>query len=638
MAGASSFAQAAESLRAAPDSFSGRFAESPLPGGVAEVVRFLFSVPQWIQVGGAILGVLVALLLLVWLWRRRRPIWQWIVTRPRSTRIALAAGAAVLLLVGVGAGATGWNYMQHDNGFCTGCHVMGPAYQKFVESEHQKLSCHNCHQQSIFASTRQLYFWVADRPMDIRPHSKVPDAICEQCHDTGRDSVWQHVKETAGHRTHLESDSSALRDVKCVTCHGLEVHRFLPVDSTCGQAGCHIGTQIGMGRMAEQTELHCATCHQFTAEVPRLATRDSAAGTLRPGMRQCFGCHAMQAVLADFDPARDPHGGTCGTCHNPHTQRTVDEPKRRCATSGCHDDWRAVPFHLSPNHRSRTSDCTLCHVPHRARVDASDCAGCHREVQRRVRRQLPLPFDTTRAMQRISGVPPPPAPLRHQVKGKGDAPPFDVAAVEPAPADTFEHRRHQRLACITCHTVATGRGRLTFERPRGCQICHHQAPLAGRCAACHAAAEVAQPRQVTVTVAVDGHAARPRSVPFDHETHAKILCATCHATPVTLTLPDSTAACASCHEDHHGATRACAACHAVDLPAGAHAPPVEAHAGCDACHTPSIVALLVPDRPLCGACHASQARDHYPQRECTVCHLQTSPEEYRARLRRAHDS
>ena len=30
--------------------------ESPLPGGVADGVRFFFHVPRWIQIGGAILA------------------------------------------------------------------------------------------------------------------------------------------------------------------------------------------------------------------------------------------------------------------------------------------------------------------------------------------------------------------------------------------------------------------------------------------------------------------------------------------------------------------------------------------------------------------------------------------------------
>ncbi|MBI1967753.1 MAG: hypothetical protein HYS40_07170, partial [Gemmatimonadetes bacterium] len=420
--GAGSFS-GPDTLRAAGDTVSAPVVESPLPGGAADVVRFfLQTVPQWAQIAGAVVGVGVAITVVVLLWRRRAGIREWFRTRGRRLKLALAGSAAVVVLGAAALGGASWNYMQHDNGFCTGCHVMGPAYQRFVESEHDTLSCHDCHRQSIFASVRQLYFWVAERPAEIGPHSPVSTAVCSQCHVTGQPQMWQRIAETAGHRTHLESDSSALKNVQCVTCHGLEVHRFVPVDSTCGQANCHVNQAIGMGKMAQQTSLHCVTCHQFTAEVPKLATRDSASGTLVPGTTQCFSCHEMKQVLVEFDPARDPHAGTCGMCHNPHRQQSVAEAKQSCATAGCHADWRNIPFHSGLRHRNVGRECTLCHQQHAARVDPSDCAGCHQAVRERARGRVkpPLPFDTTRAIGEVSRAPDA-EPARP--KGKGDAPP-----------------------------------------------------------------------------------------------------------------------------------------------------------------------------------------------------------------------
>jgi hypothetical protein len=69
----------------------------------------------------------------------------------------------------------------------------------------------------------------------------------------------------------------------------------------------------------------------------------------------------------------------------------------------------------------------------------------------------------------------------------------------------------------------------------------------------------------------------------------------------------------------------------------AHAPPREAHVGCDACHAPEIVARLTPDRPFCLTCHAAQ-REHRADRECTVCHFQMEPAAFQAHLRRAEDA
>ncbi|HXL34041.1 MAG TPA: hypothetical protein VN953_03920 [Gemmatimonadales bacterium] len=599
----------------------------PLPGGVAAVVRFVFSLPSWLQIAGFVAGLAVAAALLVLLWRRRATIRQWVVTRRRGAKIALATAAAAVVLGFVGFGTASWNYMQHDNGFCTGCHVMGPAYRRFTQSEHESLSCHNCHEQSLFASMRQLYLWVAERPEKIGPHAKVPSEVCARCHVTGQPQIWQRIASTAGHRTHLESDSAALKKIQCVTCHGLEVHRFAPVDSTCAQSGCHVSINITMGRMRGQTSLHCATCHRFTREVPALFPRDSARGRLVPGVTECFSCHEMRRLLGEFDPARDPHAGTCGVCHNPHTQTRPRDAAATCTNAGCHSDWRKEPFHVGERHRKVVEQCTLCHQPHAAKVDPSDCAGCHAAVRERRaqvggRRLLPpLPFDTSKALRKTSWR----GPVPDRPHGKGDAVPPDPPPV--APLDTFPHDRHKSLACITCHASQRQHARLTFQPPRGCDICHHQTPAKLDCSRCHSAAELAAPRPVTVKVAVSGAPARGHSARFEHTAHRGAKCLDCHKTDVTLAAAPAVASCKACHDGHHAAARRCSACHAAnsDEAREAHAPPEHGHLACDACHAAEIVTRLVPDRALCVTCHAEQ-RDHYASRECAVCHFQATPE------------
>lgn len=379
--------------------------DSPLPGGVAEVVRFLLNtLPPWIQIGGTVVGAVAAALVARHLLTRRRAIVAWVLTRERGAKVGLAALALVLVAASAAMGKATWDYTQHDNAFCTGCHVMAPAFQRYVAlgAKHDTLSCHSCHQQSMYASLRQLYLWVAERPEKIGPHSKVQNRVCEACHATADTAKWSRIKTTAGHRVHLESDSSALDDVQCVTCHGVEIHRFRPADATCGQSGCHskASTRIVLGKMSDQTILHCTGCHAFTEDVVLLATRDSAAGVLRPGSPQCLGCHEMQLALPGFVPRLDPHGGKCGTCHNPHTDSLPVNARNSCAASGCHSDWRDAPFHAGPNHRRRASECSVCHVGHLSRVDASDCEGCHQAVRRRGRYAPPVRFDTTAALRR----------------------------------------------------------------------------------------------------------------------------------------------------------------------------------------------------------------------------------------------
>src|SRR2546430_17236283 len=114
----------------------------PLPGRVAAVLRFFLNPPQWFQIVGFIVGVIVAAIVLVLLWRRRAAIVAWIVSRPRGLKIGLAAGAAAVVLGFAAFGVVGWDYMQHNNGVCTGCHVMKVAVQRLAGSEHDSLPWH----------------------------------------------------------------------------------------------------------------------------------------------------------------------------------------------------------------------------------------------------------------------------------------------------------------------------------------------------------------------------------------------------------------------------------------------------------------------------------------------------------------
>jgi nitrate/TMAO reductase-like tetraheme cytochrome c subunit len=614
-------------------------APPPIPDPVVSVLRTIFNAPLWMWVAGLLVVVAGGVVVLRLLWTRRQAIREWVVTRNRGVKLAVVATAGVILAVLALGGTVSWNYMQHENAFCSGCHIMEGPWNKFAldAGKHSKLQCHDCHQQSLYASTRQLVLWVANRPEKIPPHSPVPDGRCEACHAVNQSEKWTRIKETAGHRTHLESDSTALDKVQCVTCHGADVHEFLPAKETCGQSGCHDQTEIRLGKMAAQTALHCNQCHQFTAEVPRLATRDSAAGTLRPASPQCLACHEMKIVLADFDADKEPHSAVCGTCHNPHTQETPQAAGKTCVEAQCHSNWRGTPFHVGTSHRRVGEQCLTCHTAHAARLDASDCVACHTKITRRAGSRLrpPLPFDTARALR-------PPAlldsRLEEPVRGKGDVPPPDLppavlpAVLPPARADSFPHARHTRLACITCHASGTQHGRLTFEAPRGCQICHHQRPQQSNCATCHTPTERAQPVPLTIDIAIRDSAARSRPVGFAHPVHDRLRCVQCHTEPVTLAPAASARACRDCHGDHHAAGRTCATCHTGARLRTAHSRDLSlSHQKCDACHNASTVALLTPDRSFCLTCHQPQ-RDHYVRGQCTTCHFLKPPAEFRSHL------
>ena len=643
--------------------------ESPLPGGVAEVVRFLLTtVPPWVQKAGVVAAFIVAVAILWFLFKHRRAILGWIFSRPTGVKGGLAA-AAIVIVAGVAwAGTVTWNYTQHSNEFCSGCHVMNVAYEKMAggESKHAKLSCHDCHQQSIYASAHQLYLWVSERPEEIEKHADVPNAVCERCHVTQDTAGWQRVASTAGHRVHLESDSGSLKDLKCVECHGTDLHRFEPVKQTCGQSGCHDQqkTAITLAKMSGQTVRHCTVCHRFTADVPALATPDSARGTLVPGASECFSCHQMRDVLPDFDERRDPHGGKCGTCHNPHTQKVAASAAKTCESSGCHSNWREEPFHVGAAHRRVALQCLTCHRAHSAKVDASSCEACHQSVRARGKFTPPLPFDTAAALRRSNITAPhkvgsssQPATVRHvqiafarfdrvdQPRSKHDALALFASPTSPPPLngvwrpppqaaapDSFSHSRHERLACLVCHETGSGHGLLTFERPRGCQICHHQAPSRSRCSSCHETAEYSAPQRATAVVTVPGYQPKPRPVEFVHSVHKESACTECHTTPVTLAPSPAKAGCRDCHDDHHTVDQTCATCHAAAQPKGAHKSLEAAHQRCDACHTATTVARLTPTRNFCGTCHLEIAKTHYPLKECTVCHFLSDPAAYRSSI------
>lgn len=209
----------------------------------------------------------------------------------------------------------------------------------------------------------------------------------------------------------------------------------------------------------------------------------------------------------------------------------------------------------------------------------------------------------------------------------------DRGEVTPlAAADSFPHERHTKLACLECHETGAGHGRLTFEPPRGCAVCHHQAPTPATCGSCHRPEQYGAVKQATVTITVPSREPRPRSVEFLHSRHVTRTCVECHTTPVTLATSPATAQCKDCHTDHHATGPTCSTCHQIADPKLEHKALDVAHQRCDACHTPKTVALLTPTRALCSTCHAPKTKDHYDALECTVCHFLAEPTAYRAKL------
>jgi hypothetical protein len=109
--------------------------------------------------------------------------------------------------------------------------------------------------------------------------------------------------------------------------------------------------------------------------------------------------------------------------------------------------------------------------------------------------------------------------------------------------------------------------------------------------------------------------ARPRGLPFSHDTHGAVACAECHRTAITLA-PNRE--CRSCHVPHHRPQATCTTCH-VPAPTGVHRENVHLSCAGSGCHDPAVAPAAAASRTLCLTCHAQQVT-HEPGRACAGCH------------------
>jgi hypothetical protein len=599
-------------------------APPPLPGGAAEIVRFFMQVPQWIQIGGVVLGVLAGIGLLVFLWLRRADVpgwlsagWGWLGELPTAVK---ALGIAVIVAgtaLGSLAGYQVYDFVEYDNRFCTGCHLMADAYVSFDESAHAELGCKDCHAQPKTESMRQLYLWVLDRPQEVGPHSPVRDARCTSCHLAETPEDWPQIAASLGHQVHLESDDPDLADIMCVSCHGVSVHVFTTADATCGE--CHEAeTDIVLGRMAAESELHCAACHDFMGDQPATLPGLPEGFALMPDGPQCQACHDMVGLLDDEELEMDPHGAVCGACHNPHTQETPEAAADTCL--GCHEGADTITVYHTGTHAPAFPNCTACHSAHGWVVDGTDCLSCHESVMEEPRS----------AWNPAGGSSNLPALLL--IHGVGNLSPdayLDSSQSVPA-ADTLPspvlHRQHEVLACIECHGREGEHGVVTVRTPRECAQCHHDPARGYDCADCHSADELAPTREVTAAMDLTvWDISRTRDLPFRHDTHETFNCQECHTGPVLLAVQRE---CAACHDDHHRPGADCAQCHLPTEP-GVHG--LEVHLTCTSsgCHAGTAGERPALTRNMCLTCHQDQ-RDHEPGLDCQKCHM--VPDEIPIRL------
>jgi class III cytochrome C family protein len=292
----------------------------------------------------------------------------------------------------------------------------------------------------------------------------------------------------------------------------------------------------------------------------------------------CEICRKMAESLPAGEFAHDPHTFACRVCHHPHTQKTVDEWRTTCTSSGCHPRaWTYTVFHrVSAN---VFVNCTNCHGVHSWTLEGKNCLDCHGSF-----------VDSSRA----------------------------IPVTQVAGVSTFNHAPHRNLDCALCHGFERRHGEVRLRSSADCAACHHQGRSATPCETCHAKRTLAFSRTEAVQVALSvWDAPKTRDLPFPHARHSGLPCNSCHAKGGERAQAD----CAKCHEAHHAAGTQCTICHA--------APPADAHdadvheAECTDCHAKGPQRSKPDTRAFCLTCHRGQV-DHNPGKICADCHKVSS--------------
>ncbi len=572
------------------------------------------------------------------LWGRTRRI-------PPVLLVVIAAALTAVVVGAVVALYRTYDYVQHDNDFCLSCHLMVDPYERFSRSAHRDLGCKACHRPTLVTRSTMALTQILENPDSLEAHAEVPNAVCIECHVEGNPDEWRNVAASAGHRVHLESEDPALSGLQCVQCHSSSVHEFTATDQTCGQAGCHEAQRIVLGEMGNLT-IHCATCHDFNAQVVSEAP-DSVQLALQPQHEECLSCHAMRERLVDFPlAANDPHDGLCGTCHNPHEQTTPRAAFESCGAAGCH----ARADTLTPFHRGLDDgvlqNCATCHAAHEFHAEGSDCRSCHTDAAApgQVTTVGPSPHRTsgTSGVDAAVGVGPVSVgsastdttgalPQRwrwqHATSGRRMLHalvslllPQRAAAQQSA--SVFDHGQHTAVECRVCHSVDNTHGQVTVTRATDCQSCHHTGTVAQPCTRCHTTRDmpagtfdVRRPFQPTVGRAEN------RTFRFDHAQHTEVACASCHREGLALSA--ARVNCSACHREHHEPSNNCLACHAVPA-SGVHTRTAHLTCAGSGCHSPAPVQASQRTRQLCLSCHQDMT-DHQPGRVCVDCHALPAP-------------
>lgn len=213
------------------------------------------------------------------------------------------------------------------------------------------------------------------------------------------------------------------------------------------------------------------------------------------------------------------------------------------------------------------------------------------------------------------------APAAPQV-GRGEAA-YVVTDSGAGHRRPFEHQRHERLECSSCHGTGSDHREIKIRTARDCASCHHDPAGPARnkgCRDCHAEGQLDAVTSASVSLRLTvWREARSRTLPFRHARHLApangLQCRDCHRTPVTMEMNRE---CGSCHAPHHRQEAQCSSCHVVPATAP-HTDGVHLSCNGSGCHATSVALPSAQSRTLCLACHWSRVQ-HEPGRICGDCH------------------
>ncbi|MEW5978948.1 MAG: hypothetical protein AB1898_24400 [Acidobacteriota bacterium] len=192
--------------------------------------------------------------------------------RSRRLKLVLAVGVAALVLLAVSN--LGYNAGSTVSGqYCTTCHLIQPAYDRWADSSHRQVACKECHGSALtldldFHQTNfrrlisQLKGNTGDRILLRGAQAETMVEECLRCH-RNEHARWKAGGHSATY-THIflnaEHNRKRLLVEDCARCHGMFFEGTVAeVVAPLDQTG---PWRLVNAEMASQAVIPCLTCHQ----------------------------------------------------------------------------------------------------------------------------------------------------------------------------------------------------------------------------------------------------------------------------------------------------------------------------------------------------------------------------------------